>query len=237
MVSAFVWLALGQTATTLSDNADIVSPATAAVIGKLPDNYQLGKWPPFGSAGSRYWPNSRLPMKVKENATQWAQHTVAPSLLAADIGKRWRGIERFEEQDVAGARYVIGKQRVQITEDGGSFCLLVTLAISVAVPSKLAAETLLREQIIRICQFPVDKVSKMEIKIKDEHASSADVYYGALFCDFHTSYEDNSWWNDMTVVTDGKFVAIRFNEHLPGPPPTFGRATPGYQSRFRDGKQ
>ena len=123
---------------------------------------------------------------------------------------------------------------MQIVENGSQVRITFAPAESRLLDSDEEAAAFARSTIAAITNFPSDKVSEMAFHFRSVPCGAARLYYGSMSCAEPESYDDSSWWNSMAVVTDGRFLSIRCDEKLPGPPLS-GAASPGYYPRFQRG--
>jgi hypothetical protein len=226
----------GQFAIIKGDGQLFTASERSVMVG-LPPVERLGFWPDFAGMPQKVWANSRIPSTVLSGATEWAKTVLGSTILPGDLRNRWRGLEGDEATpDLLAARFEADSTAVQIVENGRSLVLLLIPKQATNLRHEDDAKEFIGNNLRTFTKFPAEQISLLRYSLV---ASGYEclVWSGNIFCGSPKTAEETSWWNYLTVATNGRFVVMRIHEVAPGPTPTNGMAaTSGQMSRrFRGG--
>ena len=220
-------------------NKKLRTPELSTKLDELADDhsaYLKAIWPSGGELARYRVSLAEVPPVIVEGAASWIQRIVKERWVPTDIDeqliamKDWkrRGRRVFPGRvafgvtvDALMAEYTLGGYNFQIQDDGKTLGILV-------FPTKpdRAAPTIeeyLTGSISKFLNVPPAKIGGMVYTLKDSQlGEDGKIYYGQMWCEWdeqkNSSFEaskSQTWWNRMSVCTDGQFIFFSIPEHLP----------------------
>ena len=239
-------------------NKNLRTPALSSKLDELADDrstYLKAIWPSGGELARYRVSLSVVPPAIVEGAQIWIRRIIKDNWLPPEIDEKliamkdWkrRGRRVYPDRTAFGvtvAAFILefsrGGYNFQIQEDGNRLGVLV-------YPTKpdRAAPTIeeyLTGSISKFLNVPPAKIGGMVYTLKNSQlGEDGKIYYGQMWCEWdeqkNSSFETikiQTWWNRMSVCTDGHFVFLSIPETLPNPNlrPTARLYTTEHHPRF-----
>ena len=220
-------------------NKNLRTPELNSRLDELADDnnvYLKAIWPGEEELTRYRIDLSMLPPAVVEHAGSWVRRIFKTKWLPTEIDthliamKDWKRRERrvFPDRIAFGRtvdalilEFSRGGYNFQIQEDGYHLGVLVfPVKPNRAAPS---IEEYITDSISKFLNVPPSKIGGIEYTLR--HSQLGDdgkIYYGQMWCEWdeqkNSSFETSkiqTWWNRMSVCTDGQFIFFSIPERLP----------------------
>lgn len=238
IVAVMAWAAMvPEQFNNVQGDAQLFNELECSAIVALPSVKHIGFWPDYVGRPGDVWLNGRIPSGVLSDATHWVRTIIAPSILPNDLRARWRGLEGDSTNpDLLGARYRTNDSTIQLVETGKYLEILIIMGSSPELPNENAAQQHIISVLQNFTRFPEDKLGQLTWSSDSSTQGPTRIWHGYAFAQMRGSAEDSYWWSNIAFVTNGRFVALRIQEVVPGTRPTLGSAKTGGQisRRFRN---
>lgn len=239
-------------------NRDLRTPELNSKLNELANDngiYLPALWPSGGEL-TRYGVSlSVVPPTVVEGAASWIRRVIKDKWLPTEIDKQliamkdWKRRERRVTPDYVAfgvtvdaliAEFSRGGYNFQIQDDGKSLGVLIfPVKPNRAAPS---IEKYITGSISKFLNVPRAKLGSLEYTLRNSRiGENKKIHYGHVWCEWneqkHSSFEaskSQTWWNRISVCTDGNFIFLSMLEDLPNPNlrPTARNYTTEHHPRF-----
>ena len=220
-------------------NKNLRTPEFSSKLDELADDhgaYLKAIWPSGGELARYRVSLSVVPPAVVEGAASWIRRLVKEGWVPTEIDEKLIAMKDWKRRgrrvytgrvafgvivDALMAEYTLRGYNFQIQDDGKTLGVLIfPLKPNGAAPS---IEEYVTDSICKFLKMPPSKLGSLEYTLK--HSQLGDnnkIYYGTVWCEWdaqrNSSFEaskSQTWWNRMSVCTDGQFIFFSIPEHLP----------------------
>ena len=177
-----------------------------------------------------------LPPAIVEHAGSWIRRIVKERWVPTDIDEQLIAMKDWKRRgrrvypgrvafgvtvDALMAEYTLGGYNFQIQDDGKTLGILVfPLKPNGATPPTI--KEYVTGSIAKFLNVPPPKTGSLEYTLKHSRLGKNKIYYGTVWCEWdeqkNSSFEaskSQTWWNHMSVSTDGQFIFFSIPECLP----------------------
>ena len=232
-------------------NKNLRTPALSSKLDELADvhsAYLKAIWPSADELTRYRVSLSVVPPAVVEGAASWIRRIVKERWVPTEIDEKLIAMKDWKRRgrrvypgrvafgvtvDALITEYTLGGYNFQIQDDGKTLGVLVfPLKPNGATPPTI--EEYVTRSISKFLNVPPPKTGSLEYRLK--HSQLGDnnkIYHGTVWCEWDEEKNSNfeasksqTWWNRMSVCTDGQFIFFSIPEHLPNA--SRGRSAKGY---------
>jgi hypothetical protein len=215
------------------------TPALSSKLDELADDssaYLKAIWPNGGELARYGVSLSVVPPSVVEGAASWIRRIVKERWVPTEIDEKLIAMKDWKRRgrrvypgrvafgvtvDALMTEYTLGGYNFQIQDDGNHLGILVfPLKPDGAAPS---IKEYLTGSIAKFLNVPPPKTGSLEYTLKHSQlGENIRIHYGTVWCEWdaqrNSSFEaskSQTWWNRMSVCTDGQFIFFSIPECLP----------------------
>ena len=219
-------------------NKNLRTPELSSKLDELADDhsaYLKAIWPNGGELARYGVSLSVVPPSVVEGAASWIRRIVKERWVPTEIDEKLIAMKDWKRRgrrvypgrvafgvtvDALMTEYTLGGYNFQIQDDGKTLGVLVfPLKPNGEAPSK---EEYITDSISKFLKMPPSKLGSLEYTLKHSQLGENKIYYGTVWCEWdaqrNSSFEaskSQTWWNRMSVCTDGQFIFFSIPERLP----------------------
>lgn len=231
-------------------NKNLRTPELSSKLDELADDhsaYLKAIWPSGGELTRYRVSLAEVSPVVVEGAASWIRRIVKERWGPTEIDEQLIAMKDWKRRgrrvypgrvafgvivDALITEYTLGGYNFQIQDDGKTLGVLI-------FPLKpngaaLSIEEYITDSISKFLKMPPSKLGSLEYALTHRQPGDNNkIYHGTVWCEWdeqkNSSFEaskSQSWWNRMSVCTDGQFIFFSIPQHLPNA--SRGRSAKGY---------